>query len=275
MLFALPTPPRTPPSPLEGGTEKRSRSTGGGAGARRTRSLPSGARSLPPLTREPLDLFSLNQKTAAAASAAKMASDDAIARISPGNMAGDAPPRAGNMRRQLASSADNLSTQYPNNVLTQSPPRDHFLNPPISDGQRGRLSPTLGSPTVSPPRQRITSPTPRQVQLPRIASPSAAEEAAAAVDLPSPGQLAEILGPQTERLVEVFRAWDEDGSGLVRQRDFCQARPPPNSNPNPNPNPDPSPNPNLNPNPNPGPNPNPNPNPQPQPGATAAAAAVG
>jgi Ca2+-binding EF-hand superfamily protein len=218
MLFALPTPPRTPPS-LDAGTLQRSRSEGAAAGARRTRSLPSGAHSLPPLVREPLDLFSLNAKTAAAASAAKMASDDAIARITPSSPPAQ-PKGGGNMRRQLATSADNLSTQYPNNVLTQSPPKDTFLNPPIPDGQRGRLSPPVSSPTVSPPRQRLTSPTPHQVHLPHIASPPTAVEV---VDLPSPGQLAEILAPQTERLVEVFRAWDEDGSGLVRQRDFCQA----------------------------------------------------
>ena len=67
MLFTLPTPPRTPPSPLDATTQQRSRSTGGGATRR-----PSGAHSLPPLAREPVDLFSLNQKMAAAASAAKM-----------------------------------------------------------------------------------------------------------------------------------------------------------------------------------------------------------
>jgi len=53
MLFTLPTPPRTPPSPLDATTQQRSRSTGGGATRR-----PSGAHSLPPLAREPVDLFS-------------------------------------------------------------------------------------------------------------------------------------------------------------------------------------------------------------------------
>ena len=64
-----------------------------------------GAHSLPPLVREPLDLFSLNAKTAAAASAAKMASDDAIARITPSSPPAQ-PKGGGNMRRQLATSAD-------------------------------------------------------------------------------------------------------------------------------------------------------------------------
>jgi hypothetical protein len=71
MLFALPTPPRTPPSPLDAATQQRSRSTGGGA-ARRPSGAHSLPHSLPPLAREPVDLFSLNQKMAAAASAAKM-----------------------------------------------------------------------------------------------------------------------------------------------------------------------------------------------------------
>ena len=117
------------------------------------------------------------------------------------------------MRRQLATSADNLSTQYPHNVLKKSPPKDHFLNPPIPDGQRGRLSPPppVSPPSVSPPRQRITSPAkPHPVLLPSISSPSLASPTAtggsggpaspssptAVVDLPSPGQLAQILVPQ-------------------------------------------------------------------------------
>ena len=69
----------------------------------------------------------------------------------------------------------------------------------------------MSPPAVSPPRPRLASPTPHPVLLPSIASPGLASPTmatggsggpaspaspTAVVDLPSPGQLAQILAPQ-------------------------------------------------------------------------------
>ena len=244
LLYALPTPPRTPDVPephLRAVNAKFERPP------------------LPPLVidhtgRPPLDLLTLNQQTAAAATAAKDAADDAIAQVlrgpptrSPTGPAGvgrDAPPGS-RLSRQLSQSASNVAgTGVTRLRQLPPPPKGHMLDAAAALNQsprHNRKSPPRrdGSPERdgSPPSPRAVAASVKSAartagtSLPPIAAATVAQPPPPPPQvapgggrlLPSPGEIADALAPRTRQMVDLFYAWDEERTSVVSRRDFCQA----------------------------------------------------
>ena len=240
LLYALPAPPRTPDVPephLRAVNAKFERPP------------------LPPLVidhsgRPPLDMMTLNQQTAAAATAAKDAADDAIAQVLRGPVSRSPSPVFGSPGAYSPHGKSQLSRQLSRSVsgvegtgvtrLRQlpPPPKGHMLDAAAALNQsprHNRKSPPRRDGSPEPPAAVAasvkTAAKTAGTSLPPIPAatayqpPSPQPQAApgGGRQLPSPGELADALADRTRQMVDLLYAWDEERTSFVSRRDFCQA----------------------------------------------------